>query len=98
MWYENESECFEIALDRSRLDFTITTFCQLIGVWIYRRWQWEFEFKKVGWYFYQKVRFRFGFIGFEYLNYARGTYRKEAISKGIYGDMRFWKRRSKHDG
>jgi hypothetical protein len=91
MWYINESECFEIDLDRSRLYFTITTFWLLLGVGIDRRWRWGFEFKKVGWRFYQKVRFRFGVIGFEYLNYARRTCRKEVKSQVIYRDMRFWR-------
>lgn len=93
MWYENESECFEIDLDKRGLHITITTPFQLIGVSVHRRWLWEFDFKKVGWYFYQKVRFGFGFIGFEYLNYARGTYREKVKSQSIYRDMRFWKRR-----
>lgn len=91
MQYTSKTEFFEIELDRYGFNFTIRTFCQLLGVWIYPRWLWEFELKQVGWYFYQKVRFGFGFIGIEYINHTKSTYRKEAISKGIYIDMRFWR-------
>lgn len=91
MWYINESECFEIELEHSRLHFTITTFCQLLGVWIHSRWQWDFEYKRVGWYFYQKIRFGFGFIGIEYLNYTKRTYWKDPKRYFLDRDMRFWR-------
>lgn len=91
MQYTNKTEFFEIELDRFSFSFTINTFCQLFAVYIYPRWRWDFDFKKVGWYFYQKVRFGFGCIGIEYINYTKSTYRKEAISKAIYRDMRFWR-------
>lgn len=101
MRYISKTEFFEIEVDEFSLHFSIRTFCLLLGVWIYPRWLWEFEFKQVGWYFYQKVRFGFGFIGIEYINNAKTTYRKEAISKVIYGDMRLWRlfrRKGEKDG
>lgn len=91
MRYTSKSEFFEIELDGFRLHFTITTFGHRLGVWIYRRWLWEFDFKKVGWCFYQKVCFGFGCIGIEYINGARTTYRETPRSYAVYRDMRFWR-------
>lgn len=91
MRYTNKTEFFEIELDGFHLHFTIRTFWQVLGVWIYRPWQWELAFEKVGWYFYQKVGFGFGLIGIEYINHAKTTYWKEPKSQIIYRDMRFWR-------
>lgn len=62
-----------IWIEHGHLRIETYTGCARIGIWLYPWFSTYLEFKWVGWYFYSKARFGFGFLGVEYINHCRST-------------------------